>query len=122
MNRIGRAIRWGIVTGSMMGLGYFGIMDKLPWAWNLYRFMFWLTVVLTVFMMLAKDQQKLLRARGRSVPKSIDLATDLAQIIFLAAVGNFWMAGFWVFHTGVYNSILDMKEEVKCAESSPSQQ
>ena len=111
--RLGRAIRWGLVTGSMMGLGYFGYMDKLPWAWNLYRFMFWLTVVLTIFMMIAKDQQKMLRTRGRSVPAWIDIATDIAQIGFLAAVGYFWMAGFWTFHTGVYNAIMNMKEEKK---------
>jgi len=126
MNRIWKAIRWGMITGGMMYMGYIGITEEVPWAWNLYRFMFWLTIVITFFVMASKDQQKSLAARGRSVPMTIDLATDLAQIAFLAAMGHFWMAGFWTFHTGVYNAVfektLESLKEEKCAEPSPSQQ
>lgn len=126
MKKVLRFFRWAAVTGAMMWMGYAGITHGTVWAWNTYRFLFWLSVVITFFIMVSKDTQKQLKDRGRSAPAYVDLATDIAQILFLAATGHFWMAGFWTYHTMVYNAVFEgtigKKEEEKCAEPSSSQQ
>jgi hypothetical protein len=119
--KLGRALRWGLVTGGMMALGWFGHEYPKRWAWNIYLYLFWLTAVISVFVAVSKDVQKKIRERGRSVPMSLDLLTDIAQIIVLASWGHFWMAGVWTLHTGIYNSVFTIEEEKKCEESSPSQ-
>lgn len=89
----------------MMWLGYIGIFHNVKWAWNIYRFVFWLGVILTFFIAVMKDVQKQIYERGRSAPASLDLATDITQILVLAATGHFWMSGFWTFHTSIYNAV-----------------
>lgn len=119
LTRVRRALQWTGVTGAMMWFGYDGWFNEVEWEWNIYRFMFWLTVVITFFVMISKDIQKSIRERGRSVPAALDIATDVVQIVALAAVGKFWMAGFWTFHAMMYNAVFTRKEEEKkCEEQS----
>ena len=83
-----------------------GIFNNVGWQLNIWKFLFWLTVVLTIFSISIDSLREGVIKRGPPISPNINLFLGVGIACFLASQGFYWYAGFCIFsyllQSGIY--------------------
>jgi len=106
-----RKLYWGAVNGGLFAGAYYGFFRGVDWASNITVFFLWVNIVMLTFFALNTEIKKIAKKKGRSVPRWLSVASDIAMIAILAAVGRFFLAGAQFWQMMCEAAIFDGKEE-----------
>ncbi|MBI5901810.1 MAG: hypothetical protein HZB40_21645 [Rhodocyclales bacterium] len=91
LRRMGRAVWWLAINGTFGVLLWFGLVEGVEGARNLGLFMAWVSAVVSLFVFTDSVQAEMTK-NGRSVPRPIGVASDLAILGLLIWFGA-WVTG-----------------------------
>lgn len=107
---IKRRIYWLMMNGLMVASGIYGLFYGLEWAKNIFLFLTWATVVLSILCACCKETRLAARAKGRSIPAWLSVGVDIAIAIALASVGRFVLAAAVLIQISFDTAIMDGKD------------
>ena len=84
-----RIFVWVAINGGMAAAMWYGIVENVDGARNVFMFMVWLSFVASLFLM-SEEMQKHIKKRGRSVPRWMSVPYDIAVTMFMVWFGLWW--------------------------------
>ncbi|QNK01758.1 hypothetical protein [Dyella telluris] len=92
-----RAILWFLLNGAFAAAMVAGYTYDIEGARYLFKFYFWVTVILTLFVFVPEIKVAMAK-QGPSVPEWMNVVYDLSICSFLAWYGHPVMAAAYFFH------------------------
>ena len=84
MKKVIRIISWLLLNFAMMAILILASFFHHQWAYNIFIFLFWVNVILTILVCLSKDVKPKIEAKGRSVPQWLSNSYDMIFVMILA--------------------------------------